>query len=272
VMFANMMQFFHSCFDGSFRFVPRSVATAGLLMEVGSLPSSWRLPSLLLRFFAKVAQSLPTRYSYIALQYLLNSLTASLWERSLRSTLKSFLPATFVLPRRCVLNATQLYNLCKGHLLKDSKCMEIKMWASVRNKPSLWRYSCLRSHSNIDKAHAYSLSQRGLCSHAYFEEYLDSWSADSTGVRLKLLARLGALPFRPSTSRRAGLLFNHDDTCCTLCGVCVESIEHFALECSVITALCSSLRSAVHLALSEVQGHCSLFPLMRMKLLPRLTS
>ena len=72
-------------------------------------------------------------------------------------------------------------------------CADARLHMECLQMPSLSLYSSLRCFTKIPKQYAWSKSQIGKPASCYHETYLDAWSHDRTGVRLKFLARCNAL-------------------------------------------------------------------------------
>ena len=70
---------------------------------------------------------------------------------------------------------------------------DARIQAACNQFPSLSLYSSLKCDTRIPKQYAWSKSQIGKPASCYHEPYLDAWSYDRTGVKLKLLARCNSL-------------------------------------------------------------------------------
>ena len=81
----------------------------------------------------------------------------------------------------------------KSHMHPPLLCADARLHMECLQMPSLSLYSSLRCFTKIPKQYAWSKSQIGKPASCYHEMYLDAWSHDRTGVRLKFLARCNAL-------------------------------------------------------------------------------
>jgi len=108
--------------------------------------------------------------------------------RILRSCANEELP---VLRHRCTLD--ELSDFLSAGVISPIRVANALMEREAKNMQSLSLYSDLRSWRNISKKYAWSRSLVGRPACCLHEAYLDSWSSDYFGVRLKLLARCNSV-------------------------------------------------------------------------------
>ena len=170
--------------------VPARTPVVVLHLETGVQYLKTRWEMLLFRFLSKMLSAGEDRISRNALiSAVRNSIPWALAIiRTLRSCANEELPA---LRDRCTVD--DLSHFLSAGVISPIRVANSLMEREAKSMHSLSLYSDLRSWRNISKKYAWSGSSVGKPACCLHEAYLDSWSSDHFGVRLKLLARCNSI-------------------------------------------------------------------------------
>ena len=122
----------------------------------------------------------------------------------------------------------------------------------VTRMRSLRLFGAVRCWDCVDSEHAHSKNTMGRVSSRHSENYLDMWSKDKEGTRLKILARANQLKLNAVDSRR--------NSACAVAARCVccdqetmEDRHHFMMECPAFEVLRDTMKNKTMEALASAR-------------------
>jgi hypothetical protein len=230
--------------------LPRSTPTVVIRLENGLERMRSRWDKLAIGFLKKIGSMTEGRFARDAVDLALreHGLRTG-WGTKIRQVLAS--TCTEQLAQR-ISNLDDLQRVFETQEFEVDKRENELLKTSASNLSSLAEFTAIKCWDNIDRKHAYAKTHVGRVASRYHEPYLDNWSQDKEGTRMKILARCGQLNLKAVEARRGrapGIA-----AVCTCCSAnTAETLHHFIMECPAYTNERNALNEKVIRALIVAQ-------------------